>query len=73
MLPFILLSRQLASLKAANYDKVKHLKQGRVTAISKEHFTSLYSHARSKAFTQRNIKSGCSPCRLFPFILDKVF
>jgi hypothetical protein len=40
--------------------------------IGKEHFSSLYSHARNKAFTQRNIRSGFSACGLYPFNPDRV-
>jgi hypothetical protein len=61
-----------AALKAAYRDKVKRLERGGVDAIGKEHFTSLYSRARTKAFTQRNIRSGFSTCRLFPFNPDRV-
>ncbi|KAH3955986.1 hypothetical protein HBH51_259000 [Parastagonospora nodorum] len=61
-----------AALKAAYRDEFERLERGGVNAIGKEHFTSLYSHARSKAFTQRNIRSGFSACGLFPFDPDRV-
>jgi hypothetical protein len=61
-----------APLKAAYRDEVERLERGGVNAIGKEHFTSLYSRARSKAFTQRNIRSGFSACGLFPFNPDRV-
>jgi hypothetical protein len=37
-----------------------------------QHFTSLYSHAREKAFTKRNIMAGWAACGLFPFNPDRV-
>ena len=40
-----------AALKAAYRDEVERLERGGVNAIGKEHFTSLYSRARSKVFT----------------------
>jgi hypothetical protein len=40
-----------AALKAAYRNKVERLERSSVNAIGKEHFTSLYSCARSKAFT----------------------
>lgn len=40
--------------------------------IGKEHFTSLYSPARIKAFTPRNIKAGFAACGLAPFNPGKV-
>jgi hypothetical protein len=61
-----------AALKAAYRDEVERLERGGVNAIGKEHFTSLYSRARTKAFTQRNIRSGFSACGLFPFNPDRV-
>jgi hypothetical protein len=61
-----------AALKAAYCDEVERLERGGVNAIGKEHFTALYSCARTKAFTQRNIRSGFSACGLFPFNPDRV-
>ncbi|KIM93070.1 hypothetical protein OIDMADRAFT_138438, partial [Oidiodendron maius Zn] len=40
--------------------------------VGKQHFTSLYSHAREKAFTKRNIMAGWVACGLFPFNPDRV-
>ncbi|KAF2190317.1 hypothetical protein K469DRAFT_760038, partial [Zopfia rhizophila CBS 207.26] len=40
--------------------------------VGKEHFTSLYSPAREKALTSRNIKAGWIKAGLFPFNLDRV-
>ena len=40
--------------------------------ISKEHFTSLYSPARDRAFTPKNIKAGFATSGLFPFNPDRV-
>lgn len=61
-----------APLKAVYRDEVERRERGGVYAISKEHFTSLYSRARSRAFTRRNIKAGFSAYGLFPLILDRV-
>jgi hypothetical protein len=61
-----------AAPKAAYRDEVERLERGGVNAIGKEHFTFLYSRARSKAFTQKNIRSGFSACGLFPFNPDRV-
>jgi hypothetical protein len=40
--------------------------------VGKQHFTLLYSRARSIAFTSRNIQSGWSKTGLFPFNPDRV-
>jgi hypothetical protein len=61
-----------APLKAAYRDEVERLERGGVNAIGKEHFTALYCRARTKAFTQRSIRSGFSACGLFPFNPDRV-
>jgi hypothetical protein len=41
--------------------------------MSKEHFTYLFSPARKKAFTSKNIMAGFAASGLFPFDLDSVF
>jgi hypothetical protein len=61
-----------APLKAAYRDQVNRLEQGGVNTIGKEHFTSLYSPARERAFTPKNIKAGFAASGLFPFNLDRV-
>lgn len=61
-----------APLKAAYRDEVERLERGGVNTIGKEHSTSLYSHARNKAFTQRNIRSGFSASGLYPFNPERV-
>lgn len=43
-----------------------------MNTIGKEHFTSLYSPARERAFTKKNILAGWSKAGLFPFNPDKV-
>jgi hypothetical protein len=43
-----------------------------VNTIGKEHFTSVYSAAREKAFTKRNITSAWAACGLFPLNPDRV-
>ena len=47
-----------APLKEAYRDEADRLFRGGVNTISKQHFTSLYSLAREKAFTKRNITAG---------------
>jgi hypothetical protein len=44
-----------APLKAAYRDEAKRLFQGGINIVGKQHFTSLYSPIREKAFTKRNI------------------
>lgn len=61
-----------APLKAAYREQVERLERGGVNAISKEHFTSLFSPARVKAFTAKNIKASFAASGLFPFNLDRV-
>ena len=60
-----------APLKAAYRDEAERLFRG-VNTIGKQHFTSLYSHAREKAFTERNITAAWAACGLFPFNPDRV-
>jgi hypothetical protein len=61
-----------APLKAAYYKQVKRLERGGVNTIRKEHFTSLYSPAREKAFTSKNIIASFTASSLFLFNLDRV-
>ncbi len=61
-----------APLKAAYRDQVDRLEQGGVNTIGKEHFTSLYSPARERAFTPKNIKAGFAASGLFPFNPERV-
>jgi DDE superfamily endonuclease len=59
-------------LKVAYRDQVERLYRGSANTVGKEHFTSLYSSAREKALTSRNIKSGWIKAGLFPFNPDRV-
>jgi len=59
-------------LKAAYRDQVERLERGGVGTIGKEHFTYLYSPARERALTPRNIKAGFKASGLFPFNPDRV-
>jgi hypothetical protein len=59
-------------LKAAYREQVERLERGGVNTIGKEHFTSLYSPAREKAFTSKNIIAGFAASGLFPFNPDRV-
>lgn len=61
-----------AALKAAYRDQVDRLGRGGVYSIGKEDFTSLYSPARVKAFTKRNITQAWAATGLFPFNPDRV-
>lgn len=61
-----------APLKAAYRDQVERLNRGGVDIVGKEHFTYLYSPARDRAMTQRNIRAGWSATGLFPFNPDRV-
>jgi hypothetical protein len=62
-----------APLKTAYRDQVERLNRGGVDTISKEHFTSLYSPARDKALSKRNILAGWAATGLFPFNPERVF
>ena len=59
-------------LKGAYRDQVERLERRYVGAIGKEHFTYLYSPARTQALTSRNIRAGWAKAGLFPFNPDKV-
>jgi hypothetical protein len=61
-----------APLKAAYHKQVERLERGGINTISKEHFTSLFSPARVKAFTAKNIKAGFAASSLFLFNPDRV-
>jgi hypothetical protein len=61
-----------APLKAAYREQVERLERAGVNTIGKEHFTSLYSPAREKAFTSKNIIAGFAASGLFPFNPDRV-
>jgi len=61
-----------ASLKAAYCDEADRLSRRSTNTVGKQHFTSLYSPAREKAFTKRNIMAGWAACSLFPFNPDRV-
>ena len=59
-------------MKAAYRDEAERLFQGGANTVGKQHFTSLYSPAREKAFTKRNITAAWAACGLFPFNPDRV-
>ena len=61
-----------ASLKVAYHEQVDRLERGGVNIIGKQHFTSLFSPAREKAFTLKKIKAGFAASGLFPFNPDRV-
>ena len=49
-----------APLKTAYRDQAERLYQGGAGIVSKKHFTSLYSPAREKVFTRKNITAAQS-------------
>jgi hypothetical protein len=59
-------------LKVAYREQVERLYRGGANTVGKEHFTSLYSPAREKALTPRNIKAGWIKAGLYPFNPDRV-
>jgi hypothetical protein len=59
-------------LKAAYRNEVERLCRGGAGTVGKEHFTSLYSPARERAFTKRNITAAWTASGLFPFNPDRV-
>jgi hypothetical protein len=61
-----------APLKAAYRDEAERLFRGGANIVSKQHFTFLYSPAKEKAFTKRNITAAWAASGLFPFNLDRV-
>ena len=61
-----------APLKAAYRERVDRLFQGGTNTVDKEYYTSLYSFAREKAFSKRNITSAWAACGLFPDNPDRV-
>jgi hypothetical protein len=61
-----------ALLKTAYCDQVNRLEQGGVNTIGKQHFTSLFSPVRERAFTPKNIKAGFAASGLFPLNPDRV-
>ena len=61
-----------ARLKEAYRDEADKLLRGGANTVGKQHFTSLYSPARKKAFTKRNITAAWAACGLFPFNPDRV-
>jgi DDE superfamily endonuclease len=61
-----------APLKAAYRDQAERLYRGGANTVGKEHFISLYSPARERAFTKRNITAAWAAGGLFPFNPDRV-
>lgn len=59
-------------LKMAYREQVEQQFRRGAGAVSKEHFTRLYSKARDKALSARNIHAGWSKAGLFPFHPDRV-
>ncbi|KAF2831975.1 hypothetical protein CC86DRAFT_377217 [Ophiobolus disseminans] len=53
-------------------DQVERLNRGGIDVVGKERFTYLYSPARERALTRRNIKAGWSATGLYPFNPNRV-
>ena len=47
-----------SQLKAAYHEQIKRIERGGVNIIDKQHFTYLYSPARERALTKKNILAG---------------
>jgi hypothetical protein len=54
-------------LKTAYRDQVERLNRGGIDTVGKEDFTYLYSPARDRTLTDRNIRAGWAANGLFPF------
>lgn len=61
-----------APLKAAYREQADRLERGGVNTIGKQHFTYLYSPARLRAFTPKNIRAGFAATGLYPFNPERV-
>jgi len=61
-----------ALLKTAYRDQVNRLEQKDVNTIDKKHFISLYSLARERTFTSKNIKIDFVAIDLFSFNSNRV-
>jgi len=59
-------------LKTAYREQVEQQFRRGAGAVGKEHFTRMYSNARDKALSARNIHAGWSKAGLFPFYPDRV-
>jgi hypothetical protein len=59
-------------LKAAYREEVERLYRGGAETVGKEHFTSLYSPARERSLTHRNILAGWAKAGLHPLNPDRV-
>jgi hypothetical protein len=59
-------------LKTAYRDLAERLERAGTNIIGKEHFTSLYSPARERAITKKNILAGFAKAGLFPLNSDRV-
>jgi hypothetical protein len=54
-------------LKTAYRDEVEPRYRGGLTNVNKEHFTAIYSRARERGMTRKNILAGWAKTGLFPF------
>jgi hypothetical protein len=59
-------------LKTAYRDEVERRYRGGLTNVNKEHFTAIYSRARERGMTKKNILAGWAKTGLFPFNPSRV-
>jgi len=59
-------------LKTAYRDQAERLERAGTNTIGKEHFTALYSPARERAITKKNIIAGWAKSGLFPLNPERV-
>jgi hypothetical protein len=59
-------------LKTAYRDEVERRYRGGLRNVNKEHFTAIYSRAREREMTKKNILAGWAKTGLFPFNSLKV-
>lgn len=62
----------LPPLKTAYRDQAERLERAGTNTIGKEHFTSLYSPARERAITKKNVLAGWAKAGLYPLNPERV-
>jgi hypothetical protein len=59
-------------LKTAYRDEIERRYRGGLKNVNKEHFTAIYSRARERGMTKKNILAGWAKTGLFPFNPSRV-
>jgi hypothetical protein len=59
-------------LKTAYRDEVEPRYRGGLTNVNKEHFTAIYSRARERGMTRKNILADWAKTGLFPFNSSRI-